>query len=288
MASFRPRTNIHAPQGIGRAFSGALRASVGALMARRERTGRSAGTLWMSGVLLIGGIALGMLISTNWQAQSAATDAASPLTRQSGREMVAFTINRLEAEQAELKKQIADMRAQVGTMQGTDTQRKSTLLDIKAEIDRQRVASGMVALHGPGVVATFNDSTAKSIPQNEDPARYILHEYDLRDIVNALWIAGAEGISLNGERIVGTTSLYCVGTTVICNVTRLSPPYEIRAIGDPDALMSALTGSPQMEKFNQRAQIYDLPVKIEPSRSILVPAYNGSLVFKYATVQGDE
>ena len=107
-------------------------------------------------------------------------------------------------------------------------------------------------------------------------------------MLNTLWIAGAEAVSLNGERIVSSTSLYCVGTTVIANATRLSPPYEIHAVGDPQALDAALKGSPQMSKFNQRATIYDLPVSIVQNPDVQVPAYNGSFVFKYATVQGQK
>ncbi len=285
MAIFRPGTMQHIGQRLGRVFApiSSLRP---ALPATRRRVAGSLGTVWLSGALLLGGAVLGMLISTRWQSQADLTSSASgPITRQSGREIVAGTIHRLEAEQADLKKQISDLRSQVDTAQSSDAQRKTTLQDISSEIDHQQVAAGMVALHGSGVVAIFDDSTVRNVPENEDPAKYILHEYDLRDVLNALWVSGAEAISLNGERIVGNTSLYCVGTTIIVNSTRLSPPYEVHAIGDPEALSAALHGSFQMEKFNQRAQIYDLPVKIEPGQDVVVAPYNGSFVYKYSKVQ---
>lgn len=285
MAIFRPGTMQHLGQRLGRVFAPAsgLRA---ALPRASRRVAGSLGMVWLSGALLLGGLALGMLVSTHWQSQGELTSSAGgPITRQSGREIVVSTIHRLEAEQSDFKKQISDLRSQVDTAQSSDAQRKTTLQDISSEIDHQQVAAGMVALHGVGVVATFDDSTAHAVPQNEDPAKYILHEYDLRDVLNTLWISGAEAISLNGERIVGNTSIYCVGTTIIVNSTRLSPPYEVHAIGDPGALSAALHGSPQMEKLNQRAQIYDLPIKIEQSQDVLVAPYNGSFVFKYARVQ---
>jgi uncharacterized protein YlxW (UPF0749 family) len=245
-------------------------------------------TVLLSGALLLGGLAAGVLLSAQWQSRPTTSLSAvsAPVTRQSDREIVAATIARLEGDQARLKQQIADLRSQLSEAQGTDVQRKSTLLDIDNEITRQRITAGMVALRGSGVTVTLDDSTARSIPENEDPANYILHEYDLRDVLNALWIAGAEAISVNGERIVSNTSLYCVGTTILCNATRLSPPYEIHAIGDPQSMSAALYGSSQMEKLNQRAQIYDLPITIRESTDVFVPAYNGSFVFKYATVQG--
>jgi uncharacterized protein YlxW (UPF0749 family) len=289
MASLRPHTSEPAGRSIGRMLSSSIASATSPLAGWRSRNAKSAGVIWLSGILLLAGVAVGVLISANWQAQSAgAISASSPITRQSGREIIAATIQRLESEQADLKKQIADLRTQLNNVQNTDAERKSTLQDLNNDITQQRIASGMMALHGPGVIASFNDSTVRSIPEGEDPAKYILHDYDLRDILNTLWIAGAEAVSLNGERIVSNTSLYCVGTTVICNATRLSPPYEIHAIGDPQALEAALRGSSQMEKFNDRAKIYDLPVQIVQNQEILVPAYNGSFVFKYATVPGQK
>jgi uncharacterized protein YlxW (UPF0749 family) len=291
MASIRPHLTRSGVRGLGHILAAPL-VSVAASVARARAGGRLsplAGALWLGGAFLVGGLAVGALISAQGQARTAGVQSASPpITRQSDREIVAATISRLESEQVALKKQIADLRAELSTRQHADAERKTSLLDINNAIATQRIAAGMVALRGPGVVATFDDSTARSVPENEDPANYILHDYDLRDILNALWIAGAEAISVNGERIVSSTSLYCVGTTVICNATRLSPPYEVSAIGDPQALAAALQGSPQMEKFNQRAQIYELPVKIDRPQEVLVSAYNGSLVFKYARVPGDK
>ena len=249
----------------------------------RARMGGVSGLLLLSGALLLGGVAVGTVVSTNWKAQPANDlQATAPLTRQSGREMVAGTIRRLEGEQAELKAQIADLRAQVNALQESSP---NTLLDIHKEIERQRIASGLVSIKGPGIIAILSDSDLRDVPEGEDPANYIIHEYDLRDVLNALWAAGAEAVSLNGERIVSNTSLYCVGTTIICNATRLSPPYVVRAIGNPAALASALRESRQMAKFNARARQYALPFTIEEQHDLDLPAYNGSFVFKHATVE---
>jgi uncharacterized protein YlxW (UPF0749 family) len=251
----------------------------------KARVQQSAGLMGLSITLLVGGMMGGALLSTQWQAQPDANLAvSSPITRQSEPEIVAATIGRLEAEQAELKGRIADMRRRIGELQSS-AQGASALQDVNGRIEQARIASGMTALVGQGIVATLNDSTASSVPPSEDPANFIIHDYDLRDVLNALWAAGAEAISLNGERLVTTSSLYCVGTTILCNATRLSPPYEVRAIGDPEALEAAVRGAPQMEKLNQRAVIYDLPITVERSDNVEVPAYNGSVVFRHAEVE---
>jgi uncharacterized protein YlxW (UPF0749 family) len=250
----------------------------------KTRFRQSAGLLGLSITLLVGGMVGGALLSTRWQVQPEADLAvSSSITRQSEPEIVAATIGRLEAEQAELKARIADMRRRIGELQSS-TQGTSSLQEVNGRIEQARIASGMTALEGQGIVATLSDSTASSVPPNEDPGNFIIHDYDLRDVLNALWAAGAEAISLNGERLVSTSSLYCVGTTILCNATRLSPPYEVSAIGDPEALEAAVRHAPQMEKLNQRAIIYDLPITVERRENVEVPAYNGSVVLRHAEV----
>ena len=252
----------------------------------KARVKQSAGLMGLSIALLVGGLVGGALLATRWQAQPESNlGVSSPITRQSEPEIVAATIARLEGEQAELKARIADLRRQIGELQSANAQGASALKEVNGRIERARIASGMTALEGPGIVATLSDSTDATVPPNEDPANYIIHDYDLRDVLNALWAAGAEAISLNGERLVSTSSLYCVGTTILCNATRLSPPYEVRAIGDAEALEAAVRNAPQMEKLNQRAMIYDLPITVERSDKVEVPAYNGSVVFRRAEVE---
>ena len=66
---------------------------------------------------------------------------------------------------------------------------------------------------------------------------------DLRDIVTALWASGAEAISINGERLVATSSIYGVGASVLVNTAFLSPPFQIEAIGS-DGLLERFQSHP--------------------------------------------
>jgi uncharacterized protein YlxW (UPF0749 family) len=233
----------------------------------------------LSFVLALAGLAGGGLIALKWQERSDLLQ--QPITRESTRETIASTITNLENEQADLKRGLIDARAQLEKLQAGSAQEKAQLGDLTAAINAERVTAGLVPLEGPGVVAIFQDSTAV-IPQNEDPNNYILHDYMLRDVLNTLWAGGAEAISMNGERILSNSPLYCVGTTVIANATRLSPPYEVHAIGNPDALEAGLRNSPQMRQFNERAQIYDLPISIQKVAKVQVAAYSGAVAMKYA------
>jgi uncharacterized protein YlxW (UPF0749 family) len=234
----------------------------------------------LSFVLALAGLAGGSALALKWQQKSDLLQ--QPVTRDSGRQVVESTIVKLEAEQAQLKRDLGDARARLDGLQAADSQEKEQLADVTNALAAERVGAGAVALEGPGVIATFNDSTDAAVPANEDPANYILHDYNLRDVLNTLWAAGAEAISMNGERILSNTPLYCVGTTVIANATRLSPPYEVHAIGNPEALEAGLRNSPQMRQFNERAQIYDLPITIQQAAKVPIPAYSGAIAMKYA------
>lgn len=198
-----------------------------------------------------------------------------------GRSLSIATIQRLEDEQRSLKEAIASLRGQLVALQGQAIQGAGDLATINQELERQRLVAGLLPLRGPGVQVTLDDS-ARPIPAGEDPANYLIHDYELRDIVNLLWLAGAEAIAINEERVVANTSIYCVGSTIIVNSTRLSPPYEIRAIGDASFLEEVLRDPSTLKKVKSKAQLYGVQFRWAQVRDLTLPAYTGSVAIKYA------
>lgn len=227
--------------------------------------------------LTIVGLVLGLFISVEWQAPVAKAPVTSDYPRELGRE----TIKRLESEQKELKQIIADYRAQLSEVQKDAASRKTTLAGINAELESQRMLAGLVPLVGPGVQVTLDDSNVKTIPAGEDASHYIVHDYDIRDVVAVLWLSGAEAIAINGERIVASTSIYCVGSTILINDTRMSPPYVISAIGPP-AMEEALNSPARLQKLKQNARQYGVLLKINQSKEVQIPAYSGRFSARYA------
>lgn len=225
------------------------------------------------------GLGLGLLFAAQLQSQPP----RPPLPSESSRQAASLTIQRLEAEQAELKKQIAQLRAEIASRQQEAATDRSTLSGLREELERQQVVAGMTAVKGPGVRVILDDSAAKTVPAEDDPAFYLVHEYHLRDVINLLWQSGAEAISVNGERLVGTTSVYCVGSTIMVNDTRMSPPFEILAIGNPNALEEALNNPSNLRSLKARVKVYGVQFKTTKVREIVVPAYNGSLEIKYSS-----
>ncbi len=227
--------------------------------------------------LTLVGLVLGIFISMEWQAPVAKAPVTSDYPRELGRE----TIQRLEAEQKELKQVIADRRVELAGLQKDAASRKSALAGLNTELESQRMLAGMVALTGPGVQVILDDSNVKTIPQGEDPAHYLIHDYDLRDVVSLLWQVGAEAIAIDDERVVASTSIYCVGSTILVNETRMSPPYKIVAIGPP-SMEDALNSQARLQNLKQDVRQYSIQLKISQSKELKIPAFSGRFSSRYA------
>jgi uncharacterized protein YlxW (UPF0749 family) len=228
-------------------------------------------------LILFVGLTLGLLLSLSWQ-QQAETDA-----RVMGQERsrIWLSIQRLETEQQELKTTLAELRQQVAERQQEAAAQTDRLQALKVELDRQQLLAGLVPVQGPGVVVTLDDSTVQ-MPANADPNAYIIHEYDLRDIVNLLWMAGSEAVAINDERLMSHSSVYCVGSTVMVNNTRLSPPYAIRAIGNPRVQQDYLHNPSYLKNLKEKERLYGLRFDIKGMANLTLPAYSGGFLVRYA------
>jgi uncharacterized protein YlxW (UPF0749 family) len=147
-----------------------------------------------------------------------------------------------------------------------------------------RVRSGMTALTGPGVVVTIDDSKIKS-KAGENQNLYIIHDDDLLKVINELRAAGAEAISVNGQRLVATSEIRCAGPTLSVNNVRSAPPYEIRAIGDSTTLENALR---MRGGVMETLQVWGIQLEVKASQDVTVPAFKGAASFSYAKEAEEE
>ena len=100
----------------------------------------------------------------------------------------------------------------------------------------------MTPLEGPGVVIVVTDAV-RDLGADEDPNNLLVHDYDIRSMINDIQMAGAEAISINGQRILfNKTDLYCTGPTIRINSQVFAQPFVIKAIGDQNRLMEVIDG----------------------------------------------
>ncbi len=184
-------------------------------------------------------------------------------------------VKELRAEAAAVQTDIDALTKQVG----------DPLLDtIERRVGRLDGPTGLTALSGPGLVVTLTDAPLdQDVPDNVDDNLLVVHQQDLQAVINALWAGGAEGITLQDQRIIGTTGIKCVGNTVRLHDVPYAPPYVIKAVGDPSELFDALNTSPQVQNYRgYTLPPYNLGWELEEDSRIEVPAYNEPITLQYA------
>lgn len=157
--------------------------------------------------------------------------------------------------------------------------RKSSNKEVLSkEIENVKMGAGVTPLKGPGVVVTIDDSKRQS-KTGENPNLYLIHDDDLLKVINELWAASAEAISINEQRLIASSEIRCAGPTLSVNNTRYSPPYEITAIGDPKNLENALK---MRGGVVETLQFWGIQVSIKKLDEVNVPGYKGTFRFEYA------
>ncbi len=191
----------------------------------------------------------------------------------------------MSAELSQLKKDRDSFQARVAELRATLDQlpagpRES---ELKEELDMARILAGVTELSGPGVEVTLNDSNITLKP-GDNPNLYVLHDEDVLRVLNEIRAAGAEAISINGQRLLSNTEIRCTGPTIVLNKNkRLAPPYVITAIGNPDTL----EGSIKMKGgVAETLQFWGIQVGVKKIPQVTVPPYSGGISFDYAKAAG--
>ena len=217
---------------------------------------------------------LGLFLSWEFQVQAAIREATADHRVET---MVSLVTN-LESENAALETQLASVRQETDTIIMNSSSSETQLTTQQYQLTQLQIRAGLTALEGPGVTVTLDDN--KNILIGDDPNRYVIHYENLLFIINDLRNAGAEAISINGQRIVVSSEIRCVGNVILINTTRLAPPFEISAIGNPTVLAEAI----EYNSTFQQLQLSGFPVSCKAtdihSTNIKVPAYTGSFSTK--------
>ena len=178
-----------------------------------------------------------------------------------------------------LRKQLEELRAEMASYQRLATRGQALARKLAEELEEMRILAGLMPVKGPGIIVKVEDAPPSAIPAGADREAFVVHDEDLLKIVNELRAAGAEAISINGQRLVSTSEIRCSGPVIRVNNTSIGSPYEIRAIGDPKALKDALTVSGGVIDLLKG---FSIRVKIVESKEVVVPGLSMAPKFRYA------
>jgi len=230
---------------------------------------------WVVSMALALGI-LGFVAAAQWNSD---VQRASYTT--SAQQVLAAQALALEQEQEVLQAQLARVEAELADNQQQSEGSQTALAEVNRALSEARLEAGLTAVRGPGMVIEIADSR-RIVPAGENPANYIVLADDLRDLVVALWHAGAEAITINGERLVATSSIYGVGSAVLVNTAFLSPPFRIEAIGPGDLEERFRVDAAYLGRVAQRIEAFDLEFATLSADDLQLPAFIGSTSLRWA------
>jgi uncharacterized protein YlxW (UPF0749 family) len=235
-------------------------------------------TLPVAGVCLVLGALLG--IQTHTQQLRGATEV--------GRRSSALVgmLTNSEAQLAAQAKEIEQLRSQLGKFEKEAMSDKGVTQRVYEEMQTNRVALGLLPVKGPGIELELGDSTMRrdsSEAGSQDI--YLIHDYDLREVANELWAAGAEAVSLDNQRLVTGSAIRCSGPLIQVNNTTIPSPFVFHVIGNKDNLVSALN---IRDGVLDRLRWAKFQVRLDKKDDVAVPAIAIAPKFKYAQPVAEE
>ncbi len=209
-------------------------------------------------------LVLGAMLGVQVHTQRLRGDAAV------GRETSALVgmLARNEAQGKQQQQEIEQLRARLAEYEKEAASEKGLTRLLTEELHTTRIALGTVSLEGPGIMLEIDDSKMRQGEEMGDSELFVIHDLDLLRITNELWCAGAEAISLNGQRIGAGAPIACSGRLIAVNGVTVGTPFIFRAIGDRAKMMSALN---IRDGVLDSLRVLQFPVKLTPKDKVVIP-----------------
>lgn len=240
-------------------------------VARRRRARRGAAAV--GAVLALSGVLFTVSARTADAGPARHAQDLGELSRQQ-----AANVERMSAEVDALRAEVERLAAEQNALAGYAVPTPSA---------GDLVAGGSVPVVGPGLTVVLDDAPADVQNETVNGDVLVVHQQDLQAVMNALWAGGAEAMTLMDQRVVSTSAFWCVGNVLRLHGRVYSPPYVVRAIGDPDELRAGLDGSPAVRAYQRHSVEVGLGWEVGESDRLELPAYSGATELTSARVPAD-
>ncbi len=176
---------------------------------------------------------------------------------------------------------LANSEVKLESIRLQSTQNDENAIYKEEEIKLDNILLGLTEVKGDGIIINLKDNnnvSLSNIGPLDDIEYYLVHAGDLVEVVNDLRNAGAEAISINGQRIINSTAIYCAGNVIKINGEKISSPIEIKAIGSPELLYgSIMRPAGYIELLEQTGVIVD----VKKNTNIIINKYDGVINSQY-------
>jgi uncharacterized protein YlxW (UPF0749 family) len=245
---------------------------------RRERgEPPSRGARGRSLLVLVTAGAIGLMLGTSWWQ----THRSTPLGTSARRALI-NEIDRQDLAAGDLQRRNADLFALLDATRARQLELQAQG-GLAEEVANLGLATGALETTGPGIVVTLDDAPSARAPADNAPGRVgsgtaddgRVLDRDLQLVVNGLWFAGAEAVSINGQRLTAMSAIRSAGAAILVDYRPLSPPYQVAAIGDPARLQPRFSSGPGGQDVQYLKDNYGVRVSISSSGSLRLPASAG-------------
>ncbi|CAO5150738.1 DUF881 domain-containing protein [Frankia sp. AiPs1] len=239
-------------------------------------------------ILLAGVVTLGV--------RQAATEAAAR-----GR-LAGVLRTQVDARSAELAltgRRVGELRRQVAASRAERRRAVERQTRAAGDIAMLGPAGGFAAVRGPGLRITVTDRTAVGVPGGagateggagpDAQARSTagpsstadgaggdggvgVGDHDLADLVNVLWLAGAEAVAVNGVRLTALSAIRAAADVILVGLVPVLAPYVIEAVGEPAGLASRVERSAVVDRLRHRASPPTSSLTVAPATVLTLPA----------------
>jgi uncharacterized protein YlxW (UPF0749 family) len=137
---------------------------------------------------------------------------------------------------------------------------------VRTRLTRLGLATGARVTSGPGIRVVVDDAPGATSSKEQ------VHGQDLQRLVNALWSIGAEGISINGQRLTSLSSIRDASDAITVNFRSLRAPYTVQAIGDPQTMGARLLETSGGQMWVTLQSTFGLQLDVTTEDSMTLPA----------------
>lgn len=188
------------------------------------------------------------------------------------------SIKNERAEMKQISELIENKKEQLHEYSDLTGKSDGITISLKEELETLKMLSGFKDVQGEGVIIVLDDGV-RELLEGEEPSDIIVHDMDILKIINDLKVAGAEAVSINGQRVISSTEINCSGHSVRINNQFFAQPFIIKAIGDPKMLESALTAPTTYGAL--LSEYYGLILNVDKSINIKIKKYAEEMDYKY-------
>jgi uncharacterized protein YlxW (UPF0749 family) len=213
-------------------------------------------------------IIIGVLISMN--ISISAKGSYTYLSSEQYQDAYAYK-TRLQNEISALRNQYNEYEEKLIKYQHNDENGKTVEIEISKELEENKMILGEVAVIGEGVVIKLNDADSSLFNNTFEDQFKLVHNTDIIQVLNDLKNGGAEAISINDLRIVGSSEVYCSGPFLQVNDVKIAAPFTIKAIGNSQVLYDFMMSD---ENYLKSLMLRKLTVNINKSGAVQIPAVN--------------